>query len=237
MIELAGGMGYRQPNASFTGPCTTPWNRRAWSGGSSSRLGRRGRRGPRAVRHRLGDVGLHPVARRQLRRHRAPADLRPREPPRRDGALLDARQAGPARPHRRRLRPRPGGHRRRGPRRSDHRRAPVPLRGGRRPASASASASSRARATAASADMLAAFDQSLAVLRELGHGRGDGAARSAVGGGHANHPPGGGGERLRGPHRERRHRGAHGARGSLRCRTRATRSSPRTTSRPCASAA
>ena len=24
MIELAGGMGYRQPNASFTGPCATP---------------------------------------------------------------------------------------------------------------------------------------------------------------------------------------------------------------------
>ncbi|MBI4641308.1 MAG: amidase [Candidatus Tectomicrobia bacterium] len=39
MIELAGGMGYRQPNASFTGPCSTPWNRNAWSGGSSSGSG------------------------------------------------------------------------------------------------------------------------------------------------------------------------------------------------------
>ena len=39
MIELAGGMGYRQPLASFTGPCLTPWNREAWSGGSSSGSG------------------------------------------------------------------------------------------------------------------------------------------------------------------------------------------------------
>lgn len=36
MVELAGGMGYRQPNASFTGPGITPWNPGAWSGGSSS---------------------------------------------------------------------------------------------------------------------------------------------------------------------------------------------------------
>ncbi|MFH0849710.1 MAG: amidase, partial [Candidatus Bathyarchaeota archaeon] len=39
MIELAGGMGYRQPNASFTGPCATPWSMRHWSGGSSSGSG------------------------------------------------------------------------------------------------------------------------------------------------------------------------------------------------------
>jgi aspartyl-tRNA(Asn)/glutamyl-tRNA(Gln) amidotransferase subunit A len=39
MIELAGGMGYRQPNASFTGPCATPWSPRHWSGGSSSGSG------------------------------------------------------------------------------------------------------------------------------------------------------------------------------------------------------
>jgi aspartyl-tRNA(Asn)/glutamyl-tRNA(Gln) amidotransferase subunit A len=39
MIELAGGMGYRQPNASFTGPVSTPWSRDAWSGGSSSGSG------------------------------------------------------------------------------------------------------------------------------------------------------------------------------------------------------
>jgi len=36
MVELAGGMGYRQPNASFTGPGINPWDITRWSGGSSS---------------------------------------------------------------------------------------------------------------------------------------------------------------------------------------------------------
>ncbi|MEM2094025.1 MAG: amidase [Candidatus Bathyarchaeia archaeon] len=36
MIELAGGMGYRQPNACFTGPPRNPWNPNTWAGGSSS---------------------------------------------------------------------------------------------------------------------------------------------------------------------------------------------------------
>ncbi|HEY3221548.1 MAG TPA: amidase [Gemmatimonadales bacterium] len=36
MVELAGGMGYTQANASFTGPGKTPWNPNYWSGGSSS---------------------------------------------------------------------------------------------------------------------------------------------------------------------------------------------------------
>ena len=102
MIELAGGMGYRQPVASFTGPCLTPWSREAWSGGSSSGLGRRRVRGARPVspsgrrpggpfsrpRGNCGVTGSAP-------------DLWPREPARRDGAVLDARQAGPAGPHRR----------------------------------------------------------------------------------------------------------------------------------------
>jgi aspartyl-tRNA(Asn)/glutamyl-tRNA(Gln) amidotransferase subunit A len=39
MIELAGGMGYNQADASFTGPCKTPWNTECWSGGSSSGSG------------------------------------------------------------------------------------------------------------------------------------------------------------------------------------------------------
>jgi aspartyl-tRNA(Asn)/glutamyl-tRNA(Gln) amidotransferase subunit A len=39
MIELAGGMGYNQPDASFTGPCATPWSLKHWSGGSSSGSG------------------------------------------------------------------------------------------------------------------------------------------------------------------------------------------------------
>lgn len=36
MVELAGGMGYRRPNSSFTGPGLNPWNIGTWSGGSSS---------------------------------------------------------------------------------------------------------------------------------------------------------------------------------------------------------
>ncbi len=36
MIELAGGMGYNQADASWTGACRTPWNTGYWSGGSSS---------------------------------------------------------------------------------------------------------------------------------------------------------------------------------------------------------
>lgn len=39
MVELAGGMGYNQANASFTGPGINPWNQQAWSGGSSSGSG------------------------------------------------------------------------------------------------------------------------------------------------------------------------------------------------------
>jgi Asp-tRNA(Asn)/Glu-tRNA(Gln) amidotransferase A subunit family amidase len=39
MVELAGGMGYRQPNASLTGPGLNPWNVGKWSGGSSSGSG------------------------------------------------------------------------------------------------------------------------------------------------------------------------------------------------------
>ena len=39
MVELAGGMGYRQPNASFTGPGISPWDLNTWSGGSSTGSG------------------------------------------------------------------------------------------------------------------------------------------------------------------------------------------------------
>jgi aspartyl-tRNA(Asn)/glutamyl-tRNA(Gln) amidotransferase subunit A len=39
MVELAGGMGYRQPHATFTGPGISPWGADAWSGGSSSGSG------------------------------------------------------------------------------------------------------------------------------------------------------------------------------------------------------
>lgn len=36
MVELAGGFGYNQADASFTGPGRTPWNLDFWSGGSST---------------------------------------------------------------------------------------------------------------------------------------------------------------------------------------------------------
>ena len=36
MVELAGGFGYGNADASFTGPGRTPWNLDYWSGGSSS---------------------------------------------------------------------------------------------------------------------------------------------------------------------------------------------------------
>ncbi len=39
MVELAGGFGYNEADASFTGPGRTPWNRKFWSGGSSSGSG------------------------------------------------------------------------------------------------------------------------------------------------------------------------------------------------------
>jgi Asp-tRNA(Asn)/Glu-tRNA(Gln) amidotransferase A subunit family amidase len=39
MVEFAGGMGYRQPNASFTGPGISPWAADGWSGGSSTGSG------------------------------------------------------------------------------------------------------------------------------------------------------------------------------------------------------
>ncbi len=39
MVELAGAFGYNNADASFTGPCRTPWNRDYWAGGSSSGSG------------------------------------------------------------------------------------------------------------------------------------------------------------------------------------------------------
>jgi Asp-tRNA(Asn)/Glu-tRNA(Gln) amidotransferase A subunit family amidase len=38
-VEIAGGFGYEQPNAAWTGPGRNPWNRDRWAGGSSSGSG------------------------------------------------------------------------------------------------------------------------------------------------------------------------------------------------------
>ena len=37
MIEFAGGLGYRFPDASVSGPCRTPWDTTRWAGGSTRR--------------------------------------------------------------------------------------------------------------------------------------------------------------------------------------------------------
>jgi aspartyl-tRNA(Asn)/glutamyl-tRNA(Gln) amidotransferase subunit A len=39
MVELAGGFGYDEADAAYTGPARTPWNRSYWAGGSSSGSG------------------------------------------------------------------------------------------------------------------------------------------------------------------------------------------------------
>ena len=119
MVELAGGGGYRYPSASLQGPGRNPWNMEHWSGGSSSGSGLRGRRRAGAVRDRLGDLGLDRHAVRVLRRHRPASDVRARQPARRDGALVDARQDRPDGAQRRGLRPGARGDRRAGRRRPD----------------------------------------------------------------------------------------------------------------------
>ncbi len=60
MVELAGGMGYNQPNASFTGPGKTPWNPGYWSGGSSSGPGAAVAAG--LVPFAIGSETSHPLA-------------------------------------------------------------------------------------------------------------------------------------------------------------------------------
>jgi aspartyl-tRNA(Asn)/glutamyl-tRNA(Gln) amidotransferase subunit A len=39
MVEFAGGLGYRMPDASASGPGRNPWNTQRWTGGSSSGSG------------------------------------------------------------------------------------------------------------------------------------------------------------------------------------------------------
>jgi aspartyl-tRNA(Asn)/glutamyl-tRNA(Gln) amidotransferase subunit A len=115
MVEIAGGLGYDQANASFTGPGLNPWNREAWSGGSSSGPG--SAVGAGAVPFAIGSetwgsimtpagycgiTGLRPTYGR-VRRH---------------GLELDDGQARPHGPHGRRLWARAGDNRRGRPARS-----------------------------------------------------------------------------------------------------------------------
>ena len=114
MVELAGGMGYNNPDASFTGPGRTPWNPDYWSGGSSSGSGAATAAGLVAFAIGSETSGSILTPATFCGAERAAAHLRPRPPPRGDGPLLDARQARPHVPQRRRLRPR--ARRDRGPR-------------------------------------------------------------------------------------------------------------------------
>ena len=101
MVEIAGGMGYRQPNASFTGPGMTPWGKDAWSGGSSSGSGAAVAAG--LVPFAIGSEtwGFDSVAGEQLRAGRAQTHIRARKPTGSDGAVLDAGQTGATLPDRR----------------------------------------------------------------------------------------------------------------------------------------
>ena len=74
--------------------------------GVVQRSGVGGERRSRPLRHRVGDLELHRLARGAVRYRGAASYVWPGEPPRSDGAVLDAGQAGPDVPDRRRLRPR-----------------------------------------------------------------------------------------------------------------------------------
>jgi hypothetical protein len=91
MVELAGGGDYRTAAASLTGPGLNPWDRTHWSGAGHGR-------------DRLGDYGLDSDTVGFLRRDRPAPDLWSGQPPRSDGAFVDARQAGADVPFRGRLR-------------------------------------------------------------------------------------------------------------------------------------
>ena len=187
--------------------------RTTWSGGSSSGSGSAVAAGlvPFAIGSETWGSILSPAGNCGV--SRAPAHLRSREPPRRDGALLDARQARAARPHRRRLRPRARRHRRARSRRSpDDRTARSATTDADAPDRRFRFGVVRSVLDGCEPGVLASFERSLAVLRTIGTIEEVDAARPSLRGGHADHPLGRGGERLRGPDRERRHRGAHRAR-------------------------
>ena len=89
MVELAGGMGYNQAFASFTGPGKSPWDPSRWSGGSSSGPG--SAVGAAMVPFAIGvrNLGVHSVSLGILRSKRSASHLWPGEPARGDGTELD----------------------------------------------------------------------------------------------------------------------------------------------------
>ena len=168
MVELAGGMGYDQPNASLTGPGLNPWNAAGVERRLVQRLRLGGRGGRRALRHRLRDVGLDHDARLVLRHLRPAAHLRAREQAGRDGALLDARQARPDVPHGGRLRPRLAGDRRATTRRTTRAsRSPIATHPSGRARAASGSACCTSRRRRRSRRSGANYHAALDVLRGI----------------------------------------------------------------------
>ena len=151
--RAGGGPGLQQPRRELHRPGAHALEPGLLERGLVERPRVGGGGGPRALRDRQRDVRLDPHPRGLLRRHRPAAHLRPRLAPRRDGPVLDARQARPPRAGSGRLRPRARRHRRSGPRGPDHGRE-LPLPGARDedaagPASASTSASCATRPRAA----------------------------------------------------------------------------------------
>ena len=71
MVELAGGFGYNDADASFTGPGRTPWKPRFLERRVVERLGGGGRRGLGRLRDRLRNRGLDPLPVHGLRHHRS----------------------------------------------------------------------------------------------------------------------------------------------------------------------
>ena len=95
MVELAGGLGYEQADASFTGPARNPWNTSAWTCGSSSGPGAAVPAGLVGFAIGKRDLRFDPLSGVLLGDFRVTPDLRPCEPGRRDGAFLDDGQARP----------------------------------------------------------------------------------------------------------------------------------------------
>ena len=91
MVELAGGGGYRYASASLTGPGLNPWDRTRWAGGSSS--GSAAAVAAGLVTFAIGSEtsGSIVTPASYCGVTGAAAHLRAGEPPRRHGALLDAR--------------------------------------------------------------------------------------------------------------------------------------------------
>ena len=95
LVEIAGGIRYKQPNATFTGPGINPWGGTTWAGGSSSGSGSAVSSGlaPFAIGSETWGSIIMPSANCGIA-GTAP-DLWSRQPSGRDAPLVDAGQAGP----------------------------------------------------------------------------------------------------------------------------------------------